>query len=942
MKKLHILLLVLLIWSSLFSQQYINYTTKNGLPSNHIYRITQDYKGFIWFFTDKGIVKFNGTTFKIFTTKDGLPTNDIWDVRIGHDNKIWFFTKSNKLGYIENDKVYAFESEQKNEILYPVVISQNKNTILFSNGRKNYFLKGNLWKSQKVDVRKGYGSELKHKKVSTLFVKNAQDSLLLFDKSDKLLKAIKLEKHFIKNKHRGQINDSLFSWINNNKIYLLNLNTLNLKKISYDTGSKELVRYSAVNNNIQISGEDFVSFIDKNYQLKNTIHIPKNLNSHFSFVDKNKNLWIATFSNGVYYLSASKQKSKYSLVNEKVSKIKKVNNSIIASIYQKGFYSYDSLQNRFHPLLKVNDFIYSANYIKDLNTYYYVSDKEVTRIKNNKKKTFSNLGISRKLVYYNNFLYGNISSGLNKINPTNYKTLKKHLQNGIRDIKLFNGKIVIATANGIMSFSNDTITNVKIDEKRFDKPIASLSIYNNTNLILCTDGFGAYITDFTKIKLLEQSDFLNVQSAFIENGHIWLATNQGIFYYEKTKNTFQLKRKYTTNDGLSLNQTNSIIIVNDKILASSNNGISIIPIHQEKNKQFMAIYFDTVTYDNNPIINKKIKYSTNNQLQVKIASIDFSENPILSYKYQLLPVQKKWITTNSKQISFNNLPPNKYKLNIQSNGKKSTIQFQILALWYQTIIAKIIFSILFLSLFAGLILFIRKRELNKQVKKLNAQKKLADFELHALRSQMNPHFVFNSLNAIQYFITKNEIDLSEKYLVKFARLIRMFFDFSREKEIFLKEEIQLLNGYLEIEKMRFGENFNYQIKIINNRNVKDFKIPTMLLQPIVENAVNHGLFHNKGKGLIKIFFTLVTTNSIQICITDNGVGRKKSKEIQENSLKNKLKKNSSTNVIKERINLLNQTKKWSVIYETIDNVNSSGTTVNLTFTKNEYNTSHIS
>ena len=91
MKKLHITLIIILIWSFSFAQQYTNYSTKNDLPSNHIYKITQDYKGFIWFITDKGIVKYNGTTFKTFTTKEGLPTNDIWDIKITPDNKIWYF-----------------------------------------------------------------------------------------------------------------------------------------------------------------------------------------------------------------------------------------------------------------------------------------------------------------------------------------------------------------------------------------------------------------------------------------------------------------------------------------------------------------------------------------------------------------------------------------------------------------------------------------------------------------------------------------------------------------------------------------------------------------------------------------------------------------------------------------------------------------------------------
>ena len=90
MKKRYIILLFMIIWRFSNAQQYTNFTTKNGLPSNHVYKIIQDYKGFVWFATNKGLVKYNGSNFKTFTTKDGLPTNDIWDIRVTA-NKIWFF-----------------------------------------------------------------------------------------------------------------------------------------------------------------------------------------------------------------------------------------------------------------------------------------------------------------------------------------------------------------------------------------------------------------------------------------------------------------------------------------------------------------------------------------------------------------------------------------------------------------------------------------------------------------------------------------------------------------------------------------------------------------------------------------------------------------------------------------------------------------------------------
>ena len=97
LKKLHITLLFVFIWSFSFAQQFTNYSTKEGLPSNHVYKVTQDTKGFIWIATDKGLVKYNGSDFKTFTTKDGLATNDIWGLNATPDGKIWYQSKAFKV-----------------------------------------------------------------------------------------------------------------------------------------------------------------------------------------------------------------------------------------------------------------------------------------------------------------------------------------------------------------------------------------------------------------------------------------------------------------------------------------------------------------------------------------------------------------------------------------------------------------------------------------------------------------------------------------------------------------------------------------------------------------------------------------------------------------------------------------------------------------------------
>ena len=117
-----------MIWSFSFSQEYINYTNKDGLLSNYVYKMTQDHDGFIWFISAKGISKFDGDSFKNFTVNEGLVTNDVWDIKITEDNKVWYFSKSDAIGYIENDRVYNFSKKDKKEI-YPFNIYKSRNKI---------------------------------------------------------------------------------------------------------------------------------------------------------------------------------------------------------------------------------------------------------------------------------------------------------------------------------------------------------------------------------------------------------------------------------------------------------------------------------------------------------------------------------------------------------------------------------------------------------------------------------------------------------------------------------------------------------------------------------------------------------------------------------------------------------------------------------------------
>lgn len=169
----------------------------------------------------------------------------------------------------------------------------------------------------------------------------------------------------------------------------------------------------------------------------------------------------------------------------------------------------------------------------------------------------------------------------------------------------------------------------------------------------------------------------------------------------------------------------------------------------------------------------------------------------------------------------------------------------------------------------------RLRHQKGELADINQQ--LAEVQLAALRSQMNPHFIFNALNSIKKFVIANEPANAEKYLGKFSRLIRTILDNSRTGMVTIEKELQLLKLYLDLEQLRFGTKLTYRIDVDENINLSDTQIPSMIVQPFVENAMLHGIMHREDGGEVTIAF-LQHVDWLQIMIEDNGVGREKSAE----------------------------------------------------------------
>ncbi len=230
-------------------------------------------------------------------------------------------------------------------------------------------------------------------------------------------------------------------------------------------------------------------------------------------------------------------------------------------------------------------------------------------------------------------------------------------------------------------------------------------------------------------------------------------------------------------------------------------------------------------------------------------------------------------------------------------------------------------------LFGTLLYFLIKQRIKLAVEKerqrLELSNKLLETELRVNRASMNPHFLFNSLNALHNFILNNEIDNASDYLVKFSKLIRKILDTNMHESISLELEIDLLDLYVEIENLRFEENIKYTIVTEDSLSTASVRIPIMMLQPFIENAIWHGLLNKTGEKIINISFSLFEEKYIYCVIEDNGIGRKKSKPnlIEKQSL--------ATGFVLQRLDLLNKINNFKCSLLIEDKPNNQGTIVKI-------------
>ncbi|MEM6685798.1 MAG: histidine kinase [Bacteroidota bacterium] len=421
---------------------------------------------------------------------------------------------------------------------------------------------------------------------------------------------------------------------------------------------------------------------------------------------------------------------------------------------------------------------------------------------------------------------------------------------------------------------------------------------------------------------------------------LWIVTDEGIQFFNAK---WQVFKNLTKQNGVPSYRVSDIEIVEDEVYFATNTGLfSVDKGKGFKNDKIPEVQVTQVHIGLETVPLKKKYQLKHNENSIRFV---FNANGFQSflnnkYQFRLLGQDDTWQTDDVKSnaVNYYNLASGDYTFQVKSivanegdSRMIDEIKFSIAKPFWTTwwFYASIIIGC------AALVYVIFKQKI-KKLKKEQSQtlqkelinKQLVLSQLENLRSQMNPHFIFNALNSIQEYIVLNEKDLASSYLIKFSRLIRIYLDHSRENEVLLSEEIKALQIYLELEKNRFEDVLQYTILVSDQIKALDLKIPSLFIQPYVENAIKHGLLHKKQDRQLEIEFTLNTNENELYCrVADNGIGVEASKEINKSRYPNH--NSFATSANEKRVALLNanRTQKITVTLKSLKSNTENGTEV---------------
>jgi ligand-binding sensor domain-containing protein len=929
-----------------------------NLPSIETYQILQDSKGSIWITTDGGLCRYDGNVLTTFTVKDGISENVVLKGYEDKKGKLWFTTLSGYFFYYFNDHFHAIAA---NEELKKICLSQSMTSFFIGENDTLFCSTMAVPGLLKIPPQQDYKNILvdsKRYEKHTLFC-----YLNKFNNAEAVVgrgkattcepvfvycygKVFFLDRDLINGPYSqgGRMNvDREGNFYLGYGPELFVINRLRKTVESYDIGYPVIGVYQDKDSDLWIGTTKGGGYLYKHSNLKSKpIHFLGDLTISSVFLDREGSVWVTTTEKGIF-----KSNNKEILqLNGRGVYFQKNNDQLTITCCQKKLitaFKNDSfyIDNSFLKFLKpINEFRASFT-----NGDYSYFDTNIHLFYRFKKDTNSFVSITKR--DSQEFLKLN-GDTICAINPRNsYIIFKNKVLKELNPAfairctaQLKDKTILMGSRNneGIFEFKGNTFIPYLPQLPQLKTRINCIVEDSSGNLWIATNEHGLYCYGRDK-KLYTYNSLVSdkINSLALDTkSNLWAATNDELIKINYSKGVeHPLICTFNQSNGIPNFQLDKIIEFNGKIWCGTHENLFYFDSDKlVLNKVPPLIYINRILINDKPFISTEnkfcLKYNENN-IRIQSSLIANKNTTQKQFQYTLLGYDKDWHSSSLGDIQYTNLPPGRYEFmiyglnndNVKSNTP-ATFSFEIQKPFWFTwwfILLEIV------SIFTAVYCYFkywRNKIETREHDKIIINQKMAEFKMTALRAQMNPHFIFNAIGSIQHYILKNEIKQSYDYLSKFSILIRNILNNSRQEYIFLQQEITTLQLYIELEQIRFTEPFKFMIEIDENLDM-DMDIPTMLIQPYVENSIWHGLMPRKTGGILQLLFKK-SGDALMVIIRDNGIGRTTSNANKEHVSK-------GMSLTEQRIKALETTNKQKFTTTIIDlkdqQGNPAGTEIHL-------------
>lgn len=973
----YICLLFLLMLPDISSAQYSypHYNTNKGLLTDVVHFSMQDANGYLWFASDSGIIRYDGHRFRHFTTRDGLGGNENFHIFEDSQSRLWFLSFNGIPSYYKNGEFFNPDNDQ---MLHDVHFN-NMIVAIFEDNRQRIWIIGQdhaifivspdakhrIISQAKGSLRQGWTDSS-----DNVFIGSSLGTWQYFEDSDTWTQVDSVRYPVIQRQITAQgskviptTNGIRYTGIGTDG-YILSDEQLGINTtILYANRSRSKV-YLAVGT--YGDGIHFFIYDGKNTRELITILLPGETVTSVLF-DTQQSIWVTTLDNGVFRIDRG-----YEAIRNPGYSLKLPDTSIRSGIVSRDGYIWLGTRT---------GWVYAIDPNGEL-AWSWRSDlaPTVSSIESLFEKPDSSILVGSASGLFG--LNPNTSRDGTSISPQIAFFEDQTPAHAVKTIAMLENDVITGTNTSLVRYFNDTFTesetiaNQRItdvldgpDESVWVGTTRGLYRYYNEVLEICgipfllntqinsitrlwgnyigiaTYGEGVIIMDVTdnSYHIIDAdqglSDNLINTVKFDGTEYLWVATSAGLNrislspYKDLGPQIDRLPSGINIYSGSLFDmQILHILPRGDQVWLGGSSGLftlmkddpgefeQVIPLHIEEvfaNGEFI------------PLGAKKEVHHDQNEWSFNFTGILFRDNQRLNYRYRLQNKAERvpeWSITQNTGVSYRSVPPGDYIFEVQAfstDGKvvSETVhyEFRIKSAWWMLPWVWLIATILIISSVI-LTFHTRVRQVQRKEKEKNAiQTRINELELQALQAMMNPHFVFNILNNIRYQILLDDKEKASDLLVDFSKLIRMQLDTTYKRQISISEEIERLKLYVMMESVRILHPIHLEYSFAEDVDPQSTKIPSMLLQPFVENAIIHGIIPKNHEGTIKITIKRAENRQLNISICDDGTGIKDIEPDSGSVAQDRL--SLGTILIKERLGLMakEQNLPWEMNLSNITN-----------------------